>query len=183
MNNEPNIQVDATRFYGFVESMDRKTVNKAEREALRKSVAVIRRQTMRNLRSRWKGANSTKHGGKPSAGVVANVQKATSGDLYGQVHIMGTGGRGKESRGYLLRFFEMGTVDRYAKIRSRAYRGRSSAELTSAGGAYRGRIGALWFFRDAVSSTQRQVFDGIDDRMQEAVAKQWAKAAAKGGQL
>ena len=179
MSNDPNIQFDTSRFYSFVESMDKKTMNRAERDALRKSVRVISTQTRRNLRSRWPASSSTKGGRKPSEGVVANVQKATNGQLYGQVHIMGKGGSGQ--RGYLLRFFEMGTVERFAGIRSRAYRGRSAADLQASGKAYRGRIKALWFFRDAVTATKSQVFDGIEDRMEEAVAKQWVKAATKGG--
>ena len=180
-NNQPSVQVDASRFYDFVEHMDRRTLAKAEKEALRKSVGVVKTATLRNLRGRWKGANSTKHGKKPSRGVVANVQKSTRGEYYGQVHIMGKGGA--DERGYLLRFFEMGTVERFAKVRSRAYRGRSVGELQASRKGYRGRIRPLWFFRDAVASTKSQVFDGIEDRMQSAVAKQWAKSAAKGGQL
>ena len=166
MSNDPNVQFDASRFYDFVASMDKKTLNKAERDALRKSVRVVATQTRRNLRGRWPGGTSTRHGRRPSEGIVANVQKATTGQLYGQVHIMGNGR--SNSRGYLLRFFEMGTVDRFAKVRSRAYRGR---------------IKPLWFFRDAVSSTRQEVFGDMSDRMEEAVAKQWAKSAAKGGVL
>lgn len=180
MSNNPNIQFDASRFYSFVESMDKKTMNRAERDALRKSVRVISTQTRRNLRSRWPASSSTKGGRKPSDGVVANVQKATNGQLYGQVHIMGKGGSGQ--RGYLLRFFEMGTEERFTSIRSRAYHGRSVSELKATQKGWRGRIWPpLWFFRDAVSSTKSQVFDGMEDRMQEAVAKQWVKAASKGG--
>lgn len=181
MSNETQVNFDASRFYDFVSHMDRRAINKAEKEALRKSVGVVRSATLRNLRSRWKGANSTKHGLKPSRGVVANVQKSTNGDFYGQVHIMGKGGA--DERGYLLRFFELGTVERFAKIRSRAYRGRSTDEMRRDGRGYRGRIRPLWFFRDAVRSTRSEVFDGIDERMQNAVAKQWAKSAAKGGTL
>lgn len=180
MSNDPKIDFDASRFYSFVESMDKKTMNKAERDALRKSVRIVATQTRRNLRARWPNATSTKGGRKPSEGIVANVQKATNGQLYGQVHIMGNGK--SNSRGYLLRFFEMGTVERFKGVRSRAYRGRTASELRTSGG-YTGRIKALWFFRDAVAATKSQVFNGIDDRMQEAVAKQWAKAAAKGGKL
>ena len=173
--------VDASRFYDFVAHMDQKTLNKAEKEALRKSVGVVRTATLRNLRGRWKGASSTRHGKKPSRGVVANVQKSTRGEWYGQVHIMGTGGSGE--RGYLLRFFELGTAERFTKVRTRAFRGRSAGELRASGKGYRGRIKPLWFFRDAVSSTKSKVFDGISDRMQDAVVKQWAKSAAKGGAL
>lgn len=180
-NNQPNVQIDASRFYDFVEHMDKRTLNKAEKEALRKSVGVVRTATMRNLRGRWRGANSTKGGKKPSRGVVANVQKSTRGELYGQVHIMGKGGSGE--RGYLLRFFEMGTAERFAKVRTRAFRGRSAGELRASGKGYRGRIRPLWFFRDAVASTKREVFEGLEDRMQDAVVKQWAKSAAKGGTL
>lgn len=179
MNNDPNVQFDASRFYDFVANMDRKTMNKAERDALRKSVRVVATQTRRNLRARWPKAFHTHKGDPPAKGVIANVQKSTGGQLYGQVHIMGV--PSKWSRGYLLRFFEMGTVDRFAKVRSRAYRGRTVAELRGSGMAYRGRIKPLWFFRDAVSSTRQEVFGDMSDRMEEAVAKQWAKSAAKGG--
>lgn len=179
MSSNPNIEFDASRFYAFVESMDKKTMNKAERDALRKSVRIVSGQTRRNLRGRWPKSFSAKGGRKPSEGVVANVQKSTKGELYGQVHIMGTGK--PDSRGYLLRFFEMGTVERFTKVRSRAYRGRSVSELRSRMMGYRGRIKPLWFFRDAVASTKNQVFDGLEDRMMEAVYKQWTKAAMKGG--
>ena len=181
MSNETQVNFDASRFYDFVSHMDPRAINKAEKEALRKSVGVVRSATLRNLRSRWKGANSTMHGMKPSRGVVANVQKSTKGEFYGQVHNMGKGGA--DERGYLLRFFEMGTVERFARVRSRSYRGRSIDEVRSQGRGYRGRIRPLWFFRDAVRSTRSEVFDGIDERMQNAIAKQWAKSAAKGGTL
>ena len=94
---------------------------------------------------------------------------------------MGNGHEG--SRGYLLRFFEKGTVDRFARVRSRAYRGRTADELRSSGMGFRGRIKGLWFFRDAVAATKQEVFGGMEDRMEDAVVKQWAKSAAKGGQL
>lgn len=179
MSNDPNINFDASRFYDFVQSMDKKTMNRAEKDALRSSVRVISTQTRRNLRGRWPASGSTKGGKKPAEGVVANVQKATSGQLYGQVHIMGTGRR--DSRGYLLRFFEMGTAERFTKVRSRARRGRSVGELRASGKGYRGRIKPLWFFRDAVAQTKAQVFDGMESQMQAAVVKQWAKSASKGG--
>ena len=179
MSNDPNVQFDASRFYDFVANMDRKTLNKAERDALRKSVRVVATQTRRNLRARWPKAFHTHKGDPPAKGVIANVQKATTGQLYGQVHIMGV--PSKWSRGYLLRFFEAGTVDRFAKVRSRAYRGRTVSELRGAGMAYRGRIKPLWFFRDAVSSTRQEVFGDMSDRMEEAVVRQWVKSAAKGG--
>ena len=182
MSNENNIQVDASRFYDFVAHMDRKTLNKAEKEALRKSVQVVSKQTKRNLRSRWPASTSTKGGRPPIEGVVANVQKSTDGEFYGQVHIMGTGRQ--SSRGYLLRFFEAGTDYRFTKVRSRAYRGRGVNELRAGRMGYRGRIEKpLWFFRDAVTTTKKEVFDNIEERMQDAVVKQWAKSAAKGGEL
>lgn len=183
MNNssQPTVQVDASRFYDFVEHMDKRTLTKAEKEALRKSVGIVKTATLRNLRGRWKGANSNKGGPRPSRGVVANVQKATSGEFYGQVHIMGNGGSGE--RGYLLRFFEGGTDDRFARVRSRAYRGRTVAELRAAGMGWRGRIKPKWFFKDAVASTKQQVFGELNDRMQAAVVKQWVKSASKGGEL
>ena len=77
----------------------------------------------------------------------------------------------------------MGTVERFAMVRSRAYRGRSMDELRASGKGYRGRIRPLWFFRDAVTATKPQVFEGIEDRMQTAVAKQWVKSAQKGVKL
>ena len=117
----------------------------------------------------------------PPSRRIVNVQKSTGGQYYGQVHIMGNGHEG--SRGYLLRFFEKGTVDRFARVRSRAYRGRTADELRSSGMGYRGRIKGLWFFRDAVAATKQEVFSGIEDRMEDAVVKQWAKSSAKGGQL
>ena len=181
MSNDPNVQFDASRFYDFVASMDKKTLNKAERDALRKSVRVVATQTRRNLRGRWPGGTSTRHGRRPSEGIVANVQKATTGQLYGQVHIMGNGR--SNSRGYLLKFFEMGTDDRFVKVRNRARRGRTVNELKAAHAGWRGRIKPLWFFRDAVSSTRQEVFGDMSDRMEEAVVKQWARSAAKGGVL
>lgn len=181
MSNAINIQFDASRFYDFVAQMDRKALNKAERDALRKSVGVTARATRRNLRARWPKSSSTRGGGRPSAGVIANVQKSTGGQLYGQVHIMGNGR--SNSRGYLLRFFEKGTDDRFALVRSRAYRGRTVDELRAAGMGWRGRIKPKWFFKDAVNSTKSEVFGDMRDRMEDAVVKQWAKSAAKGGQL
>lgn len=181
-NNEAaQIQIDPSRLYDFIQKMDKKAITKAERTALRKSVGLIKSQTVRNIRARWRGGVSTRHGRKISEGVVASVNKSTGGDLYGQVHIMGTGNTG--SRGYILKFFEMGTVDRFAKVRSRAYRGRGVDELKSSKAGYRGKIKPLWFFRDAVKAKKEAVFDEMEDRMQSAVVDQWAKSAAKAGKL
>ena len=47
-----NATFDASRFYDFVEHMDKKTLNRAERETLRKSVGVVKSATLRNLRGR-----------------------------------------------------------------------------------------------------------------------------------
>ena len=60
MSNATNIQFDASRFYDFVAQMDRKALNKAERDALRKSVGVTAKATRRNLRARWPKSSSTR---------------------------------------------------------------------------------------------------------------------------
>lgn len=178
MNNASNIDFDASRFYDFVANMDKKTMNRAERDALRRSVGITARATRRNLRARWPKSASTKGGGKPALGLVANVQKATTGDLYGQVHIMGSA---RTDRGFLLRFFEKGTDERFAKVRTRAFRGRSVEELRASNAGWRNRIKPKWFFRDAVASTKQQVFSEMEDQMQNAVLRQWVKSAQKGG--
>ena len=77
----------------------------------------------------------------------------------------------------------MGTDDRFARVRSRAYRGRTVAELRGAGMGWRSRIKPKWFFKDAVNSTKSEVFGDMSDRMEEAVARQWVKSAQKGGRL
>lgn len=161
-SNQPNISFDASRFYDFVKNMDKKYMAKAEREALQGSMRLIATQTRRNLRSRWPGAYSTEGGRRIAEGVISNVQKSTDGRLYGQAHIMGT--RAKDSRSFILRFYEMGTVNRVTKA-----------------GHKRGKISPLWFFRDAVAAKKQQVFGEVDDKMEKAVVKQWMKSASKGG--
>lgn len=176
MNNNETIHVDDHCFEDFVKSMDQKALNKAEKAALRKTIGIIKSQTSRNLRSRWSGAYSTRHGRKVAEGLIANVQKSSRGGYYGQVHIMGN--QKHDSRGYMLRFFEMGTVERFRGIRSRAYRGSTMAEIGSTHPST-GRIKGYWFFRDAVAQKKDETFRSIDDNMQEAVAKQWVKSASK----
>lgn len=158
MSNNVEIVAKTESLTYFFNHMNKKELDKAERDALKKTTYIIKRATTRKLRQRFPKAFSTAHGGAIAKGLAANVQKSKDGRWYGQVHVMNSY---NNDRGYLLKFYERGT-------KSRSFKGLA-----------RGKIGALWFFRDAVAETREKVFGEMEKRMGEAVLKQWNKAAEK----
>lgn len=160
MNSNAEIAIDTSKLRYFFDHMSKKDLDKAERDALRTSLKYIRNQANRNIRSRFPKAYSTKGGKRIQQGLISGVNKSNQGQWYGQIHIMGSGSSG--SRGYILKFFELGTKQRY----------RNKSIST-------GSIKALYFFRDAVASKKKETFESMESNMQAAVIKQWNKAAQK----
>lgn len=168
-----NIQVDNRKVLAMFSEMDAKNRKRVFRTALRQSAGILVRQTKKNLRSietsggrlrtntpnRWNGK-------KMEQGIRSKMEK---GDKSMKVHLLGD---------FRLKFFEMGTKDRYTKGHkitgsywSRgAGRGRKYLVRVGKGG-YRGRIESSRFFARSKQETESRIFKEMGDRFARQVVK------------
>jgi hypothetical protein len=63
---------------------------------------------------------------------------------------------------FRLKFFELGTKDRYTKGHKIMGYNNSHSLKRSGKGGYKGKINALYFFKNAQEKSERQVFDSLD---------------------
>ena len=143
------------------------------RSALRQSAGILVRQTKMNLRSietsggRLRTNTPNKWNGKK---MEQGIKYKVARDVRSvKIHLLGD---------FRLKFFEMGTKDRYTKGHkitgsywSRGTgRGRKYLIRTGKGG-YRGAIDSNRFFAKSKSETESLIFDQMDSRISRNVIK------------
>lgn len=136
-----------------------KVMSRAEQSALRKGANVIKKNTKANLKTT--GINI---GRNPKYTDTLNDGVRTSKVKDGAIvaHIMGTQKTGSGT--FRLRFFEGGTQERYAKT----YKGRPLKK--------KHRLGAIKsynFFNSALSSSQSEIMDAMDEQLTKYIEKAW----------
>lgn len=169
-----NIQVDDRKVLAMFSEMDARNRKRVFRTALRQSAGILVRQTKKNLRSietsggrmvrtgtpnRWNGK-------KMEQGIKSKMEK---GDKSIKVHLLGD---------FRLKFFEMGTKDRYTrghKITGSYWSrgaGRGRKYLVRVGkGGYRGHIESSKFFARSKQETESRIFKEMGDRFARQVVK------------
>lgn len=148
---------------------------KALRDALRKSILIIRKQAQLNL------TNSI-----PAAGVKGykyeNGSLKTYKPLKNEIHIAvyrnASGARidmmdlrKKDSRAYILRFLEFGTTDRMTGTKNgkATFKTNKKGELRKP--ANRGRIKASNFFNNAVNSKKMEALTSLEQNIIDMIKK------------
>ena len=130
---------------------DEKLRKRTFRTALRKSASILRNQAIKNLKAKVSNIDRRDRWGNTlRRGIVIKIFKNLMGAT---VHILGN---------FKLKFFELGTKERFAKKlgRKRLKKPR-----------YTGRIDATHFFENAKDQTQIQVFGSLDDVISQSVKK------------
>lgn len=164
-----NIVVDDKKVLAMFAEMDKKNRNRVFRTALRQSAAILVRQTKKNFRSivtsngRLRMNTPNKWNGKK---MEQGIKTSMARDARSvKVHLLGD---------FRLKFFEMGTKDRYTKghkITGRMQVGRKWRLIRSGRGGYRGRIEAGTPFRSAKTETESRIFKEMDERFTRQIIR------------
>lgn len=169
--------VDSTKINEMFNNLElsNESRKKAIRDALRKSILIIRKEAQSNL------ANAI-----PAASVKGykyeNGSLKTFKPLKNEIHIAvyrnASGARidmmdlrKKDSRAYILRFLEFGTVDRMTGTKN----GKATLKKNKKGEvrkpANRGRIKASNFFNNAVHSKKGEALTGLEQNIIDMIRK------------
>ena len=156
-----NVQVNMESVKAMLSELEPKHIKKVRRETLKKTASKLVTATRRNLRSVTKHANSRNWWNNKTlqSGVRYRINQDVS---EVKIHIMGD---------YRLIFLEKGTVLRYTTGKSsKSVRGKKPSRRQKRR-AYRGKINAKWFFKNARSSTQHDIESEINEEISKAVEK------------
>lgn len=177
--NDGRVIVDVQRINLLFNSlkMSNKEAKAAVKGGLRKSAQVIQKQARMNLRGvRNEATGKTLSSKNLLQFVRITVYKQAQG---ARVDVMddkrkSTNARlarkGMDNKSFILKFFAMGTEDRYTKSHQRWGHGRKGIKRSGRGG-FRGRIGNSQFFRMAVDAKQKQAEAMLEDSIVEYINK------------
>lgn len=152
MNNDAEFTVDVKQVIAMFNKFNAKLKKKTFSTALRKAANILRKQTVTNLRQVVKRTRTkNKWNGKTlESGIRIKIAKSAQA---AKVHIMND---------FRLKFFEMGTSDRYVtKVKGKRLKKSR----------YTGRIDAKRFFQKAKQSTETQVFNSIEQHLIDVIKK------------
>ena len=156
-----NVTVDMKSLKDMLSELEPKHMKKVRRETLKKSASKLVTATRRNLRSVTKHANSRNWWNNRTlqSGVRYRIdQDVTSA----KIHIMGD---------YRLIFLEKGTVIRYTTGNSsKSVRGKKPSRRQKRR-AYRGKINAKWFFKNAREQKSKEIESEINLEISKAIEK------------
>ena len=143
------IYVDDSNFVAFVDGMKSKRVRNIEKQSLRKTANLMRKEAVASLR-RAKGKVLAKSKFKNDwyKGIRSSVQETKQGELFWQVHILGW---------YMLKWYETGTNYRVTKKK----------------GWRRGEIKPLWFFKQAAQANKDRLIKKQQDEFRNIIVKEF----------
>lgn len=156
------ITVDAKQVLDLFKELDSRKQKKAYRNALRSAANILTKETKRQLKSRLgKAANSKNwwNGKTLVSGVKSSADKEGT---ESKVHIMGD---------FRLKFFEMGTQERFTTgSNSASVRGKDPVRRQKVP-ASRGKITASYFFRTAKELKEKEVFDSMNRLLSQSIVR------------
>lgn len=153
--NQAKFDIDAKEVIRMLGNLDSKLRKKAYRDGIRKSLVIVRKAAISRLRSVvGKGASRRKdnYGKTLESGIRYKVYKDASG---GNVNILGN---------YKLKFFEIGTKDRYNRRKKTTGKWLKKHR-------YVGHIKATHFFQQATDSKEKEVFNTLEKNIADAIRK------------
>lgn len=143
--------IDTKQFKIILDRLTPKEYKTAFRKSIREALNILRKKAIANLKGvTTKIDKKDQYNNTLRKGIQLKVYPE---DLEGIVHIMGN---------FKLKWFQNGTVDRYAK----RYRGKPMKRKR-----FTGKIEASKFFTNAKSQTESAVFNKLDERIQQNIIK------------
>ena len=150
-SREPMFDIDTTQFKIILDRLTPKEYKTAFRKSIREALNILRKKAIANLKGvTTKIDKKDQYNNTLRKGIQLKVYPE---DLEGIVHIMGN---------FKLKWFQNGTVDRYAK----RYRGKPMKRKR-----FTGKIDASKFFTNAKSQTESAVFNKLNERIQQNIIK------------
>lgn len=150
-SKEPMFDIDTTQFKIILDRLTPKEYKTAFRKSIREALNILRKKAIANLKGvTTKIDKKDQYNNTLRKGIQLKVYPE---DLEGIVHIMGN---------FKLKWFQNGTVDRYAK----RYRGKPMKRKR-----FTGKIDASKFFTNAKSQTESAVFNKLNERIQQNIIK------------
>ena len=150
-SKEPMFDIDTTQFKIILDRLTPKEYKTAFRKSIREALNILRKKAIANLKGvTTKIDKKDQYNNTLRKGIQLKVYPE---DLEGIVHIMGN---------FKLKWFQNGTVDRYAK----KYRGKPMKRKR-----FTGKIDASKFFTNAKSETESAVFNKLNERIQQNIIK------------
>ena len=156
-----NVTVNMESLKAMLSELEPKHMKKVRRETLKKSASKLVTATRRNLRSVTKHANSRNWWNNKTlqSGVRYRIDKDVTS---AKIHIMGD---------YRLIFLEKGTTIRYTTGHSsKSVRGKKPSRRQKRK-AYRGKINAKWFFKNAREQKSKEIESEINLEISKAIEK------------
>ena len=143
--------IDTKQFKIILDRLTPKEYKSAFRKSIREALNILRKKAIENLKGvTTKIDKKDQYNNTLRKGIQLKVYPE---DLEGIVHIMGN---------FKLKWFQNGTVDRYAK----KYRGKPMKRKR-----FTGKIDASKFFTNAKSQTESAVFNKLNERIQQNIIK------------
>ena len=143
--------IDTKQFKIILDRLTPKEYKTAFRKSIREALNILRKKAIANLKGvTTKIDKKDQYNNTLRKGIKLKVYPE---DLEGIVHIMGN---------FKLKWFQNGTVDRYAK----KYRGKPMKRKR-----FTGKIDASKFFTNAKSQTESAVFNKLNERIQQNIIK------------
>jgi hypothetical protein len=173
-NNQSNI--DAKEVLKALNLFMSKETKKVYANALYKTSNKLVIKTKQNLRKSFKGGKDLQKA------VVRKKYTSDEKEMEVKVHIMGTYSKGKEKKGYVLKFFEKGATNRWIrpsgkKIKNRTrdneYYGRNKRIYKKQ--AYRGSIKGEYFFKTALEEVTPTITNDLVNEIENYTTKIWEK--------
>ena len=150
--SKADVTVDAKQVQDMFAELEPRRRKQVFRAALNTSSNILIRETRKNLAGVVKDPNSPNSwdGKKLQAGIKKRIARDAKSV---KVHLLGD---------FRLKFFEMGTTERYTKRHTKARGGK---------GGYRGKNTGQYFFRSAKQSTERRIFEDIHSTLQRHIIR------------
>mgnify|MGYP001771405020 FL=1 len=143
--------IDTKQFKIILDRLTPKEYKTAFRKSIREALNILRKKAIANLKGvTTKIDKKDQYNNTLRKGIQLKVYPE---ELEGIVHIMGN---------FKLKWFQNGTVDRYAK----RYRGKPMKRKR-----FTGKIDASKFFTNAKSQTESAVFNKLNERIQQNIIK------------
>lgn len=143
--------IDTKQFKIILDRLTPKEYKTAFRKSIREALNILRKKAISNLKGvTTKIDKKDQYNNTLRKGIQLKVYPE---ELEGIVHIMGN---------FKLKWFQNGTVDRYAK----RYKGKPMKRKR-----FTGKIDASKFFTNAKSQTESAVFNKLNERIQQNIIK------------
>ena len=156
-----NVEVNIESLKAMLSELEPKHMKKVRREVLKKSASKLVTATRKNLKSVTKHANGRNWWNNKTlqSGIRYRINQDVS---EAKIHIMGD---------YRLIFLEKGTALRYTTGHSsKSVRGKKPSHRQKRK-AYRGKINAKWFFKNAREQKSKEIESEINLEISKAIEK------------